>query len=285
MECSPWQRVFGGGVFFGLGHFLGWWLVLVESFFLLLLLLLLLLLIVINLSWQQSQELSFAFRTFSNVAASSFHGPASLRNTPLTGSTRTQSRGMKDEAEEVLLLVSNNKLWLVLCSFWYVRGANFKAIERSPHFWCLWFRGRRLATDGPPEPTDKLTKQPPNHPTRTNTTATINSPHLNERSPQADTNLDETVAKEYSSVVAFIYWAEYLWWATYRFLRVGIHSTTVAIVASFSFREVTRSIVRHRGNSSTGGGGALSFRVPLSSQSTPLVGFSTKTRGGMKMEE
>ena len=53
-------------------------------------------------------------RTFSNVAASFFHGPASLHDTPLTGSTRTRSRGIKNEDVEVLLLVSNNKLWLVL---------------------------------------------------------------------------------------------------------------------------------------------------------------------------
>ena len=64
------------------------------------------------------------------------------------------------------------------------------------------------------------TSWPTNQRTRTNTTATINSSHLNESPPQADANLVEAVAKKYSSVVVFIYWAEQLWWATYRFLRV-----------------------------------------------------------------
>ena len=80
---------------------------------------------------------------------------------------------MKAEDEEALFLMSNANCALFFVNF-DISGANFKAIERIPHFW-------RLATNGPPEPTDKLTnktKQPGP------TSLPPSTPrHLNERSP------------------------------------------------------------------------------------------------------
>ena len=103
---------------------------------------------------------------------------------------------MKAEDEEALFLMSNAN-----CAFFFVNfdisGANFKAIERIPHFW-------RLATNGPPEPTDKLTNKT-KQPGPTSLPPPSTPRHLNERSPPADASLVEAVAKEYSSVMAFIY--------------------------------------------------------------------------------
>ena len=178
---------------------------------------------------------------------------------------------MKAEDEEALFLMSNANCALFFVNF-DISGANFKAIERIPHFW-------RLATNGPPEPTDKLTnktKQPGP------TSLPPSTPcHLNERSPQADANLVEVaVAEEYSSDVAFIRLNTCGWPLTASYVWVFNLLATVPRIVFCIQDGYPINCQSPWKFSNRRGRRSLSFRVPLSSQSTPWVGFSTQWRRG-----